>query len=90
MRRRYTIGCIAYLVIIWHLALHGRAGAQAKGSKVGSFFFAISEWLSVGWNVVAGSGGGDHRDWLAVGSFFFSLFYETDEGSDSVKRLFLV
>jgi bacteriorhodopsin len=45
----YTIACIAYLVVIWHLAVNGRATAQAKGDKVGSFFLAIAGFTLVIW-----------------------------------------
>jgi len=45
----YTIACIAYLVIIWHLVLHGRQEAFAKSNKVGKFFAAISLYTLVLW-----------------------------------------
>jgi bacteriorhodopsin len=45
----YTIACLAYLVVIWHLAVNGRATAQAKGDKVGSFFLAIAGFTLVIW-----------------------------------------
>lgn len=45
----YTIACIAYLVIIWHLAIHGRAEAMNKGGKVGSFFAAIAGYTLILW-----------------------------------------
>jgi len=45
----YTIACIAYLVVIWHLAIHGRAQAAAKSDKVASFFFAIAGFTLVVW-----------------------------------------
>jgi bacteriorhodopsin len=45
----YAIACIAYLVVIWHLAIHGRAEAQAKGGKVGNFFLAIAGFTLVLW-----------------------------------------
>ncbi|KAK4547123.1 hypothetical protein LTR36_001344 [Oleoguttula mirabilis] len=47
----YTIACIAYLVIIWQLAYHGRATAQAKGGKVGKFFAAIGGYTLVLWTL---------------------------------------
>ena len=47
----YTIACIAYLVVIWQLAYHGRAAATAKGGKVGSFFTAIAGFTLVIWTV---------------------------------------
>lgn len=45
----YAIACIAYLVVIWHLAVNGRARAQAKGQKVGSFFVAIAGFTLIVW-----------------------------------------
>lgn len=45
----YTIACIAYLVVIWHLAVNGRAQAQARGNKVGSFFVAIAGFTLIIW-----------------------------------------
>jgi len=47
----YAIACIAYLVVIWILAVHGRGKAQAKGGKVGSFFTAIAGFTLVIWTV---------------------------------------
>ena len=45
----YTIACIAYLVVVWHLAINGRASAQANSRKVGSFFLAIAGFTLVIW-----------------------------------------
>jgi len=47
----YAIACIAYLVVIWILAVHGRGKAQAKGGKVGGFFTAIAGFTLVIWTV---------------------------------------
>ncbi|KAK4900268.1 hypothetical protein LTR27_002492 [Elasticomyces elasticus] len=47
----YAIACIAYLVVIWHLVVHGRATAMNKGSKVGNFFAAIGGFTLVIWTV---------------------------------------
>ncbi|KAK8195957.1 hypothetical protein M8818_007108 [Zalaria obscura] len=47
----YTIACIAYLVVIWHLAIHGRALAMQKGGKVGNFFAAIAGFTLVIWTI---------------------------------------
>jgi len=47
----YAIACIAYLVVIWHLALHGRGMAMSKGGKVGNFFAAIGGFTLVIWTV---------------------------------------
>lgn len=45
----YAIACIAYLVIVWHLAIHGRAMAMSKGSKVGGFFASIAGFTLILW-----------------------------------------
>lgn len=45
----YTIACIAYLVVVWHLAVHGRAMAMSKGGKVGGFFASIAGFTLILW-----------------------------------------
>ena len=45
----YAIACIAYLVIVWHLAVHGRAMAASKGGKVGGFFASIAGFTLILW-----------------------------------------
>ncbi|EON62542.1 hypothetical protein W97_01766 [Coniosporium apollinis CBS 100218] len=45
----YTISCIAYLVVIWHLALHGRAMAMSKGGNVARFFGALAAFTLILW-----------------------------------------
>lgn len=45
----YAIACIAYLVIIWHMAVHGRAFAAQKGGNVAKFFFAIASFTLILW-----------------------------------------
>ncbi|KAF1817412.1 family A G protein-coupled receptor-like protein [Eremomyces bilateralis CBS 781.70] len=45
----YAVACIAYLVVIWHLAIHGRAAAYARNSKVGNFFVAIAGYTIIVW-----------------------------------------
>lgn len=47
----YAIACIAYLVVIWHLALHGRGTAMAKGGNVAKFFGAIGGFTLIIWTV---------------------------------------
>jgi len=47
----YAIACIAYLVVIWQLAYHGRSVAAAKGGKVGNFFTAIGGFTLIIWTV---------------------------------------
>jgi len=45
----YTIACIAYLVVIWHLALNGRATVQARSSKVATFYGSIAGFTLLVW-----------------------------------------
>lgn len=47
----YTIACIAYLVVVWQLAVGGRHTVAAKGGKVGNFFAAIAGFTFVIWTV---------------------------------------
>ena len=47
----YAIACIAYLVIVWHLVINGRANAGSKGGKVGSFYTAIGGFTIVIWTI---------------------------------------
>lgn len=60
----YAIACIAYLVIVWHLAVHGRATAASKGGKVGGFFAAIAGFTAILWTaypIVWGVADGSRR-----------------------------
>jgi bacteriorhodopsin len=45
----YTIACIAYLFVIWHLALNGGANATAKGTKLRAFFVSIGIYTLILW-----------------------------------------
>ncbi|KAF2131869.1 family A G protein-coupled receptor-like protein [Dothidotthia symphoricarpi CBS 119687] len=45
----YTIACIAYIFVIWHLALNGGSAASAKGQKLRSFFVAIGGYTLLLW-----------------------------------------
>ena len=45
----YAIACIAYLVVIWHLAVNGRAAVVNKGSKVSRFFASIAGFTLILW-----------------------------------------
>lgn len=47
----YAIACIAYIILIWQLAITGRATAARKGGKVGNFFAAIGGFTLVIWTV---------------------------------------
>ncbi|KAF1913668.1 hypothetical protein BDU57DRAFT_520623 [Ampelomyces quisqualis] len=45
----YTIACIAYIFVVWHLALNGGANATAKGTKLRTFFVSIAAYTFVLW-----------------------------------------
>ena len=45
----YAIACIAYLVIIWHVAIHGRHMVTQKGNKVAGFFASIAGFTLILW-----------------------------------------
>jgi len=45
----YTISCIAYLTIVYQLAVHGRSSAMAKDSKTGKFFTLIAGFTLIIW-----------------------------------------
>ncbi|KAF1933910.1 family A G protein-coupled receptor-like protein [Didymella exigua CBS 183.55] len=45
----YTIACFAYLVVVWQLAVNGRAAVQAKGQNVSSFFLSIATYTFILW-----------------------------------------
>jgi len=47
----YTIGCIAYLTIVWHLVYHGRNTATRRSSGVGKFYTAIAGFTIVLWTL---------------------------------------
>jgi len=60
----YAIACVAYLVVIWHLAVNGRAQANAKSQKVASSFLAIAGYTIVVWTaypIIWGIAGGSHK-----------------------------
>ncbi|KAI9703437.1 MAG: hypothetical protein M1820_005910 [Bogoriella megaspora] len=45
----YAIACIAYLVVVWQLAVNGRAAVSNKSTKVARFFGAIAGFTFVLW-----------------------------------------
>jgi bacteriorhodopsin len=47
----YTIGCVAYLFVIWHVALHGSRMVRAKGNKVGKLFSSLAAFTLILWTV---------------------------------------
>ena len=47
----YAIASIAYLVVVYQLAVNGRAVAAAKDSKTGTFFAALGGFTLVLWTL---------------------------------------
>jgi len=47
----YAIACLAYLVVIYQLAYHGRAVALTKDRKTATFFQAIAGFTLILWTV---------------------------------------
>ncbi|MCJ1463719.1 hypothetical protein MMC07_002328 [Pseudocyphellaria aurata] len=47
----YAIACIAYIVVIYQLAINGRNVVQAKDSKTATFFAAIGGFTLILWTV---------------------------------------
>ncbi|KAL8943013.1 MAG: hypothetical protein Q9211_001162 [Gyalolechia sp. 1 TL-2023] len=47
----YAMACIAYLVVVYQLALNGRATAMQKDSKTATFFAAIGGFTFILWTV---------------------------------------
>jgi len=47
----YAIACIAYLVVIWQLVIHGRSTVSKQGGKVANFFAAIGGFTLIIWTV---------------------------------------
>lgn len=45
----YAMSCFAYLVVVWHLVVNGRAQAQARNQKVSSFFTSIAGFTLIVW-----------------------------------------
>lgn len=45
----YTIAIIAFLVVVWHLALNGRNAVQPRSQNVASFYTAIAVYTLVVW-----------------------------------------
>jgi len=47
----YGMACLAYLVIVYQLAVHGRAMAASKDSKTSTFFNAIAGFTLILWTI---------------------------------------
>jgi bacteriorhodopsin len=49
----YVIAILAFLVVVWHLAVNGRGQVQAKSQKVASFYYAIAIYTIIVWAAYA-------------------------------------
>ncbi|KAI9706660.1 MAG: hypothetical protein M1836_003669 [Candelina mexicana] len=47
----YAMACVAFLLVIYQLAVHGRSMAQSKNSQTGNFFTAIGAFTLVIWTI---------------------------------------
>lgn len=47
----YAFGCLAYLVIVWQLAIGGRATVAGKDRKTATFFTSIAGFTLVLWTI---------------------------------------
>jgi bacteriorhodopsin len=45
----YAIAWVAYLVVIWHVALHGSRGVSAKGAPVAKLFRSLALFILLLW-----------------------------------------
>jgi len=60
----FTIACISYLVVIWHIGGHGFRLVQAKGAKAKRLFASLAVYTFVLWTlypIVWGVGDGARR-----------------------------
>jgi len=47
----YAISCVAYLFVVWHVALHGSKIVKAKGSKQRKLFGSLAAFTLITWTV---------------------------------------
>lgn len=47
----YTIGCVAYLFVIWHVAIHGGRLARARSTSVGKLFGSLAAFTLILWTI---------------------------------------
>jgi len=60
----YAIGCIAYIFVIWHVALHGTKVVKARNSKVKKLFTSLAIYSLILWTaypIVWGIAHGSHK-----------------------------
>lgn len=47
----YTIGCIAYLFVIWHVGLHGASQVKARGQGARRLFTGLAGFTLILWTI---------------------------------------
>jgi bacteriorhodopsin len=47
----FTIACVAYIFVIWHVALHGARAARARGDTVAKAFGGLAAYEFVLWTL---------------------------------------
>jgi len=47
----YTIGCVAYLFVIWHVAINGGRVARARSNSVGKLFGSLAAFTLILWTI---------------------------------------
>jgi len=47
----YAIACIAYLFVIWHVAVHGSKMVKAKGDRVTKLFGSLAAFTLILWTI---------------------------------------
>jgi len=60
----YAMGCLAFLVVIWQLAVPGRKAVMAKDAKTGKLFASIAGYTLILWTlypIVWGIGDGSRK-----------------------------
>jgi bacteriorhodopsin len=45
----YTIGCVAYIFVVWHIGLHGSRVVTAKGKTVTRLFASLAAFTFILW-----------------------------------------
>lgn len=66
----FTIACVAYVFVIWHVALHGSRVVRAKGDKVARLFGGLAAFIFIIWTIypiVWGIAEGAHRTSVDTG-----------------------
>ena len=47
----YAMGCLAYLVVVYQLAINGRGVVQKKDKKTSTFFISIASFTLILWTI---------------------------------------